>query len=92
VFFVSPVYEMVFATPAVAEAAATTATTGPFVAPTAALLVPLPAFTSVAVGAVAPFAYTAHRTFSVILLVNTISACTPPGAAHAGCKLNPAVY
>lgn len=85
--------EMVFAEPAVADEAATTMDTGPLVAPTAAPPVPVPAFTSAAVGAVAPFANTAHRTFSVFLLVNEMSRMVPPrsGAADAGCDEKPAV-
>jgi len=80
----APLYETVFAEPAVAEPAATTATTGPLVAPIAAFELPLPAFTSTAVGV--GYAYTAHRTFSVSLLVNVMSRMVPPrsGAADAG--------
>jgi hypothetical protein len=76
--------ELIGAGAAVAEAAASAVTTG----------LPVPAFTSAAVGAVAPFAYTAHRTFSVIALVNVMSSTVPPTAVpvDAGCKVKPAVY
>jgi hypothetical protein len=86
--------EVVSAVAAVAGAAATTVTTGPLVAPTAAPPVPVPAFTSAAVGAAAPSAYTAHRTFSVNLLVRVMSSIVPPRAVpvDAGCELKPAVY
>ena len=50
----------VIATPAPPLVPVTTATTGPLAAPTAALPFPVLAYTSFAVGAVAPFAKTPH--------------------------------
>ena len=70
---------------------ATTGTTGPFVTPTAALPVPVPATTSAPVGATAPFAYTAQRISIEVagsaVIINDVLVI----ADATGCVLKPVV-
>ena len=69
----------------------TTATTGPLLAPTPALPVPVPAYTWSAVGAVAPSAKTPHLMFTAAVGVAEMVTPVVVMDPAVGCAENPVV-